>query len=52
MVGRVKFEVFGKHGWAVAYAKPETVEANRLLFLAYGCRVRINGDEYAVSKAA
>ncbi len=45
MDGRVKFEVFGKRGWTVAYCLPEMVAGNVERFISYGIRVRVDGVE-------
>lgn len=54
MVGRVKFEVWGKFGWAVAYCKPELVEQNTHAFNDAGFEVRVDGKilSYPKKRAA
>ena len=52
MVGRVKFEVYGKKGWAVAYCKPELVEMNTHRFNDYGFEVRTDGKFISYPKRA
>jgi len=42
MVGRVKFQVFGKHGWVTAYCKRELLWKNINLMVQHGVRVRVN----------
>lgn len=46
MVGRVKFQVWGKHGWCTAYCKVEMVSHNIMAFLRYGIGVRVDGLTY------
>jgi hypothetical protein len=44
MVGRVKFQVLGKHGWAPAWVKRELLQRNVDLFKGYGIIVRVAGQ--------
>lgn len=43
MVGRVKFQVWGKHGWCTAYVKSEMLFKNIKLFSQYDIKVKV-GD--------
>lgn len=52
MVGRVKFQVWGKHGWATAYCKAELLMRNIRTFTGYGYTVRADGLKYTSVKAA
>lgn len=41
MVGRLKFQVWGKHGWCTAYVKLSMLHANATLMRAYGIKFRV-----------
>jgi hypothetical protein len=41
LVGRVKFQVWGKYGWCTAYAKVSMLHANISLMRGYGIKFRI-----------
>lgn len=41
MVGRVKFQVWGKHGWCTAYVKSEMLMTNITLMRGYGIKFRV-----------
>lgn len=40
MVGRVKFQVWGKHGWCTAYVWWPLLTQNAQLFASYGIKHR------------
>lgn len=46
MVGRVKFQVWGKHGWVTAYVKSELLSHNIYAFVKYGFTVCAKGLTY------
>lgn len=41
MVGRVKFQVWGKYGWCTAYVKADMLMANVALMRGYGIKFRV-----------
>jgi hypothetical protein len=41
MVGRVKFQVWGKYGWCTAYVRYGMLHQNLTLMRAYGIKCRV-----------
>lgn len=52
MVGRVKFQVLGKHGWCTAYCKEDLLRLNILTFMRFDIPVRVAGIVYGFKAAA